>query len=62
MQKELQNISSTAHKLGVPVNWLKEKALAGTIPCLKIRNRLLFNVKAVEEVLLKMAAEGSNND
>lgn len=55
---ELHNISGTASAVGVPVKWLRAKALAGKIPCLKIsKSQLLFNVDAVKKALLDLAAE-----
>jgi hypothetical protein len=57
MKNALQNISSTASKLGIPAEWLKTQAIAGSIPCLRIKSRFLFNVEAVELRLLEMAAE-----
>jgi hypothetical protein len=58
MKQDLCNLSATASKVGVPVNWLKEKATAQEIPCLKIKNRLLFNIEAVKATLLEIAARG----
>jgi len=57
IRNELQNLSRTASEVGVPVKWLREKALAGKIPCLRISDsRLLFNIEAVEKALLDLAA------
>lgn len=41
--------------LGLPRNWLRDEALAGRIPCLKVGKRLLFNRDAVERTLLERA-------
>ena len=58
-KKQLENLSSTAAKVGVPKKWLLEKANAGLIPHIYISNsRRLFNIAAVEEALLQLAAEG----
>jgi len=60
---ELQNVSATASRVGVPVKWLREKALVGKIPCLKIsKSRLLFNIEAVKQALLDLAAEGNSDE
>ena len=57
MKQELQNLSSTASKLGVPIQWLKERAIAKDVPCLRIKNRFLFNIEAVNQALLDLAKE-----
>jgi len=45
-----------AVRLGVPAAWLHAEALAGRIPSLPVGRRLLFNVGAIESVLLERAA------
>ena len=62
MKNNLYNLSATANKVGVPINWLKEKAIAKEIPCLIIKKRFLFNLEAVETALSKMAAKGTTNE
>ena len=53
-------LQQAAGCLGVPAAWLKAEAEAGRIPRLKAGRRLLFNVDAVERVLLTRAQqEGS---
>lgn len=60
---ELYNISGTANAVGVPVKWLRAKALAGKIPCLKIsKSQFLFNVDAVKKALLDLAGESHNDE
>ena len=49
MENELYNLQATARKTGVPVKWLKAKAQAGQVPCLKVNRRLLFNIEAVKK-------------
>jgi hypothetical protein len=61
MKNELYNLSATANKIGVPIKWLKEKAVSNEIPCLKIKKRFLFNIDAVKKALLDLAAKGENN-
>lgn len=56
MNNKLHNLTATAIKVGVPSKWLKEKAIAQEVPCLIINGRLLFNVEAVKEKLLQLAA------
>ncbi len=61
--KDLQNISATAKKLGVPICWLRRKANEGAIPALKVgRSRLLFNVEAVKKAMSRMAAKGGQDE
>ena len=50
-------LQQAAGCLGVPAAWLKAEAEARRIPHLKAGRRLLFNVIAVEEVLLARAQE-----
>lgn len=42
-------------RFGVTVSWLQAEADAGRLPCLRVGKRLLFNVSAVEETLLRRA-------
>lgn len=62
MNDKLHNLTSTAIKLGVPIKWLRKKALAQEVPCLAIKDRLLFNVEAVREKLLELAAKGGGDN
>ncbi len=63
MQNDLKNLIGCAREFGVPVKWLREKALVGKIPCLKIsKSRLLFNIEAVKQALLDLAAEGRTDE
>ena len=43
--------------LGVPITWLKEEAEAGRVPSLMIGRRRLFNLEAVEHVLVERARD-----
>jgi len=61
MENRLYNLTSTAIKCGVPIDWLKDKAIAQEIPCLIINNRFLFNIESVNEKLLQLAANGGDN-
>ncbi len=44
-----------ATRLGVPAAWLRAEARAGRVPHLRVGRRLLFNLAAVESVLLDRA-------
>jgi hypothetical protein len=59
---KIYNIQQLSKELALPVDWLKEQAKAGNIPCLRIRNKLRFNLEAVEAAIAKMAAEEGGND
>ena len=52
---ELLSLPHAARRLRVPVQWLRDEALAGRIPVLRIGRRLLFNVDAVRAALLERA-------
>jgi len=55
---ELASLCVCASHVGVPAKWLKERAIAGDIPCLRIgKRRLLFNIAAVKAALACMAAQ-----
>ncbi len=53
--RQFVSITEASRRFGVPLAWLKAEALAGRIPCLRVGRRLLFNVEAVERVLLERA-------
>lgn len=48
-------LTRLARHLGLPVSWLKQEAEAGRLPHLKIGRRFVFNLAAVEAVLLERA-------
>ncbi len=58
----LVRMARLAELLSVPVVWLRQEADAGRIPCLKAGRTYLFNVGAVEQVLVRRAAEGLPED
>jgi excisionase family DNA binding protein len=43
-------------ELKLPRDWLRQEAIAGRIPCLRVGRRLLFNAEAVEKALAERAA------
>jgi hypothetical protein len=51
----LLSLHRLAARLSLPAAWLKEEALAGRIPCLRVGRKLLFNVEAVEQTLTARA-------
>ena len=55
MENELCNLLEMARLLNIPASWLKNEALAGRIPCLKIGRRLLFNPAAARSALAQQA-------
>jgi len=62
MKNKIYNLSVTAIKLGLPMNWLKEKAHSKEIPCLKIGDDIFFNLEAVNKALLDLATKGDKNE
>lgn len=52
---KLVTVLGLADRLKLPAPWLKAEAMAGRIPSLRVGRRLLFNVTAVERLLLKRA-------
>ena len=53
---ELVNLRELAIRLGLPVEWLADRAESGDIPCLKVGEKLLFNLEAVTSALAEQAA------
>ena len=56
--EELVTVSTLARRIGVKSAWLRAEAEAGTIPALKTGDRFVFDVRAVESVLLERARGG----
>ena len=54
---KLVSVCGLANRLKLPAPWLKAEAMAGRIPSLRVGRRLLFNIAAVEAVLLKRAGD-----
>lgn len=56
MQSPLLPLGATARRLHVPARWLRQEAEADRVPHLKAGNQYLFNVEAVERLLLERIA------
>lgn len=54
--QDLLPLRRMAARLGVPSNWLKERAEAGEVPGLRAGNRWLFRPDVVLPVVAAMAA------
>jgi len=52
----LATLIELADLLRLSADWLREEALAGRIPCLRVRGKLRFNPQAVEQALASRAA------
>jgi hypothetical protein len=55
---KLVNVFGLSRRLRLPAAWLRVEAKARRIPSLRAGRRVLFNVEAVERVLLDRAAKG----
>lgn len=58
----LRELARRLRKYGLTQTWLRAEVNAGRIPHMRAGRRLLFNVTAVEQTLLRRAAEGMNDD
>jgi hypothetical protein len=56
---ELLTLMRMASRLGVPAAWLRERAAAGEVPCLRAGNRWLFRPDVVVPAVAAMAAPES---
>ena len=52
---DLRMLARRFRRLGLSAAWLKAEADAGRIPCLRARQRLLFDPEAVERALIARA-------
>ena len=50
------SLRCAAAQLGVPVNWLRQEADAGRVPCLRVGRRRLFSVPDLQRILLELTA------
>lgn len=53
----LLNVGQLALALRLPREWLESEAQGGHIPCLRVGDRLRFNLEAVEQALAARAAK-----
>ena len=53
---DLLTLHRLAARLRLPREWLRDEALAGRLPCLRVGRKLLFSLPAVERVLVERAA------
>jgi excisionase family DNA binding protein len=53
---DLVTLHQLAARLRLSREWLREEALAGRLPCLRVGRKLLFNLPAVERILAERAA------
>jgi hypothetical protein len=53
---DLFTLHRLAAHLRLPREWLRDEALAGHLPCLRVGRKLLFNLPAVERLLAERAA------
>jgi hypothetical protein len=59
IKNELVGLIECATRLGVPPKWLKREADSGSIPCLRIGRKHLFNLTAVKRTLASRADQAS---
>lgn len=59
---ELLNLRELAITLSLPVDWLADQAESGDIPCLRVGEKLLFNLGAVTSALAEQAATSTVED
>lgn len=53
----LRELARQLRRFGLSAKWLHSEAQVGRLPCMLVGRRLLFNVAAVEEALLRRAAK-----
>ncbi len=51
-------LNRLAAHMRLPREWLRNEALAGHLPCLRVGRKMLFNLAAVEQTLAERAAAG----
>lgn len=57
--RDLMSLHQLALRLKLPREWLREEAHAGRVPCLKVGNRYLFSLRAVEDALAVRAGSAT---
>lgn len=53
----LPMLAKRFRRFGLSIAWLKAEADAGRIPCMRAGRRVLFDAEAVEQSLLRRAAQ-----
>jgi hypothetical protein len=53
---DLLSLHQLAARTGLPATWLRQEALGGRIPCLRVGRKLRFNLDAVRSALGRRAA------
>jgi hypothetical protein len=54
-RKKLIGLIGLSRELRLPTKWLKQQAVIGAIPCLRVGRRTFFSVSAVEQAIVSMA-------
>jgi hypothetical protein len=54
----LLRLTHAAKAFDLPVRWLKNEAIAGRLPCLRVGRRIYFDRHALENALARRAAQG----
>jgi excisionase family DNA binding protein len=57
MSEEPENERQLAHRLNVPVSWIRREAKEGRLPALQAGSRFLFSPDAVNRVLVERARQ-----
>jgi len=55
MDTKLLNLHGLARELRLPLEWLRDEAKTGRLPCLNVRGRMRFNPDAVRAELAERA-------
>jgi hypothetical protein len=51
-------LHKAARSLGLPIDWLREEASAGRVPCLRAGDRYLFDLEQLRELILDRVRRG----
>jgi hypothetical protein len=54
---EYISLDALAGRLGLPRSYLREQAVCGAIPCLRLARRIFFDEASVREALRALAAK-----
>jgi hypothetical protein len=53
---DLLSLHQLAGRIRLPREWLRDEALAGRLPCLRVGRKLFFNLSTIEKILAERAA------